>query len=97
MAAILGGQLAQECRPPERCEARAVGQRRNAAELGGDEHGSAVVVDGDVVDVQVAGGVRYLGHIEPVVPLVKLAAPQKVLETPELIASAEPQGLAVGP
>ena len=54
-------------------------------------------VDGDVVDIEVAGRVGHLRHVEPVVSLVELAGLEQVLETPELVKRAQPDGLAIGP
>jgi hypothetical protein len=55
------------------------------------------VVDGYVVDIEIAGGVGQLRHIEPIVSLVEFARPEQVLETPELVERAQPEGLAIGP
>ena len=62
-----------------------------------DEHHPAARLDGDVVDVEVAGGVADAGHVEAVVALVELAGREHVLEAPELVERAQPQRLAVGP
>ena len=97
VAAILRGQLAQERRPPERSEAGPLRKCGDASEACGDEHRAAGVVDGHVVDIEVAGGVGHLRHIEPIVSLVEFARPEQVLETPELVERAQPEGLAIGP
>ena len=57
MAAVLGGEPVDEGRAPERREAGALGDGREAVEAGGDEDRPAVGVGVDVVDVDVAGGV----------------------------------------
>ena len=51
----------------------------------------------DVVDVEIAGGVRQLGHVEAIVALVRLAGRQRVVEAPELVEGAHQQPLGAGP
>ena len=97
MAAVLGGQPAQERRPPQRREAVALVERRQAAEARVDEDDPAAGLDGDVVDVEVAGGVADARDVEPIAALVELARPQDVLEAPELVERTHPQRLAVAP
>ena len=56
MAAILRGEAGEERRLPERPEAVFLVYSGEASEKGVDEDRLAVVPDGDVVDVDVAGG-----------------------------------------
>src|SRR5262249_21208718 len=72
-------------------------QRGQAAEQRTDEDDPAVCFDGDVVDVEVAGGVADLGEVESIVAVVQEAGPQCVLEAPELIQAAHPERLPVAP
>ena len=97
MAAVLGRQLADERRPPERREAVGLADRGEAAEQRVDEHDPALGVEGDVVDVEVARGARDLRHVEPVVALVRLAGLERVVEPPELEQRRQEQRLRARP
>ena len=95
VAAVLGGELRDEGRPPQRREAVRRARPRQAGEERVDEDRPPARVDRDVVDVEVAGGVAHLRHVEPVVARLRLARAEHVLEAPELVERAHPQRLAV--
>ena len=95
MAAVLRRQFTDERRFPHRPEAMPFAGGGETAEQGIDENHPAVGVDGDVVDVEIAGGVADLGNVEPVVALVCLSRCQRVLEPPELIQRGHPQTVTV--
>ncbi len=91
MAAVLRRQFADERRRPQRAEARPLADRGDAAEQGVDEQRPAVAVDGDVVDVEIAGGVGDPGHVEAIGAVVDPPRRQRVLEPPQLVERAHPQ------
>ena len=84
-AAILGRLLAQKRRPPKGREARALRQSGEAPKARGDEDDAASAVDGDVVDIEVAGREADLGDIKAIMTLVRLPGLKQVLKVPELI------------
>ena len=96
VAAILGREARDERRLPERREAVALRERREAAVRGVDEDDAAALVDRDVVDVEVAGGVRLARHVEAVEAVVQLARRERVVELPELPARAQQQPVRRG-
>jgi hypothetical protein len=89
VTAVLGGEPAEERRAPERPEAVRLRERRQAAKEGVDEHQPPVCVDGEVVDVEVAGGVADLWYVEAVVAVLLFAGGKDVLEAPDLVEAAE--------
>lgn len=58
-----------------------------------DEHHSAAAVDGDIVHVEVTGGVGHARHVEPVIAVVRLLLGQRIVETPELRARAHVEAI----
>ena len=103
VAAILGGQGADEGRAPERTETRRVAEGGEAAEGGVDEdrpgRGHALhLPDADVVDVEAAGDAG-LARDEAAVGAVggSHAGWHVVAEAPEHGLSAGPERVAIGP
>ena len=91
VAAILGRQPVDERRAPDRREARALRQRRDAVEARGDEDRLAGFVRGDVVDVDVAGGVAGHRHHHRVVAVLGRPRLEVILETPKLVERGHPE------
>ena len=54
-------------------------------------------IKGDVVDVEIARGARDLGHVEPIVALVRLTWIERVVEPPELKERRQEQRLRARP
>ena len=65
MAAVLGREPGDEGRLPERLEAVRLAGRRDAGEQRVGEDDAAVAVEGEVVDVEVAGVMGELRHDRP--------------------------------
>ena len=85
MATVLRREPADEAGLPQRLEAvHGIGTGQ-AGIFGVDEHDAVVAVDGDLVDVEVAGGLGIARHIEPVELLVgHLARAKHILQAPDL-------------
>ena len=91
MTAVLGGQLAQKRRAPQRLETVRLADGGQAAEQGIDEDQLAVGIDRHVVDIEVARGVADLRQVKRVVAVLGFALGEQVLETPDLVQAAHPQ------
>src|SRR5215471_3923027 len=72
-------------------------QGGQAAKLGVYEYDTAIGLNDDIVNVEVAGGVANPGDVETVVAIMEISGQEDVLETPELIERTHPQCLAIGP
>jgi hypothetical protein len=94
--AILRGEAGDPRRAPEGAEAVGFADGGEAGEEGVDEDRAALTVDGDVVDVEVAGGVADRWDIKAVVAVVALARGEVILEAGELVVGGEPEGLGGG-
>lgn len=92
MAAILGCQPATERGPPQRLEAVRFGKCGQAAEQHIDKNQAPAGIDCQVVDIQVAGGVR-LGQIQVVEAVLLPAISEHVLEASHLVQAAEVQSV----
>ncbi len=98
MAAVLGGELGDERRLPQRPETLGDAGGGQAGELGVHKNDPAGPVGAQFVDVEVAGDLGVAGQIEPVEVLVGALVPcENILHTPQLVESSnvEPVGLAV--
>ncbi|MNL55857.1 hypothetical protein D3C87_1793000 [compost metagenome] len=85
VAAILGGQLGDEGRLPDRREAVARRQRRQAGVLGVDEDDPPGPIHAQFVDVHVARGLDVARHVEAIEMLIgPLARRQRVFKAPNL-------------
>ncbi|GIW41394.1 MAG: hypothetical protein KatS3mg076_1971 [Candidatus Binatia bacterium] len=88
VAAVLGREARDERRLPDGAKAVAGTRRGQATVERVDEHGATFAVDGQVVNVEVPGGVGDSRHVESVVTPVLFAPGERVLETPDLVAGA---------
>ncbi len=71
MTAVFSGESAHEGRPPDRCEAVALRQGRQAIESRVDEDEPSARLFGDVMHVEVAGRVADAGDVELIASLMK--------------------------
>jgi hypothetical protein len=95
VAAVLGHQLADERRLPDRFEAVAGAQHGEATEVGIDENEPLVLVENHVVHVQIPRGVGEAGHVEAVVAVVLLPRREAVFDLPDLVTAVHVEGVAV--
>src|SRR5262249_655615 len=95
MAAVLRGEPAEERRLPERLEAGPGADGRQAAEQRIDEDDAAGRVHSHVMEVDVAGGMRGGGDVQPGIAVCACARGQEVLQAPQLEEGTHPDGLAV--
>ena len=91
MAAVFGGELADEGGLPEGCEAAARAERGEAGEAGVDEDDAAGGFDSQIVGVDVAGGVADAWDVDAVVAFMEFAIAKGVLESPDLEVAGEPE------
>jgi hypothetical protein len=100
MAAVLGRKLRDEARLPQRLEAVHRVERGKARIFGVDEDEPVLPVDGELVGVDVAGGLRHARHVEPLVVeglmVGELALTEHVLEPPDLGDGGEIEALRGG-
>jgi hypothetical protein len=89
VAAVLRRQPAEERRPPQRPEARAVAYRRDAGEQRVDEDRPAVSRKGDVMGIDIAGDPGGVRREHRVVLPVRAAARHHVVEAEQLIVRGE--------
>ena len=85
MATVLRREPADEAGLPQRLEAVHGIGAGEAGIFGVDEHDAVVAINGDLVDVEVAGGLGIARHKKPVELLVgHLARAKHVLQAPDL-------------
>ena len=72
-----------------RCEAMSMADRRQATEQDVDENNAAMFVDRDVMNIDIAGDVGYLRHIEAIKAVALLPGRQHILKLPGLIKRAQ--------
>src|SRR5436189_2424358 len=90
MAAILRHHLAHKGWPPQRRKTRAFGERRQTVKAGGDKDDATILINGEVVDIEVASRMADLRNVETIVSLMKLPGLQQILKSPQLVLSAQP-------
>jgi hypothetical protein len=85
MATVFCSQFGDVFGLPHRRKTMGVAYRRQATEQGVDENDAAMLVDGNIVNIYIAGDVRHLRHIETIETVALLARRQHVVELPELV------------
>ena len=97
VAAVAGGDLADERRRPHHAESVALAQLGDAVVLRVDHQHAPVGVARHVVHVDVAGDMSHPGHVQRVVAVVRRAGVEDVLKPPHLEGGAHPQPLGLSP